>query len=150
MNRACLHLSGLAQSTRCFLWGIKDFWVGFFFFQFLVAVPRPMYTTMLASNRTIKWIVNNDDFIGLLFIQVNDQENSCKMGANNYILQCGFKKQTKGREIGMVLRYWWTGLYTTPNHKKNWLVYMLCRQSTSQLQSRYLVGPLGTLLVLGC
>lgn len=137
MNRACLHLNRSAQSTRCFLWGIKAFWDGDFFL-FLVAVPRLTHTAMLALNRKINWMVNNDDCFALWFAQVNDQKNICKMGMSNYILQHGFNKKTKGREISTILRRQWTGLCENIKHKKNWLVYMLCRQSTKP----FLVNPL--------
>lgn len=129
MNRACLHLNRSAQSARCFLWGIKAFWV-WDFFLFLVAVPRLTHTAMLALNRKINWMVNNDDCFALWFAQVNDQKNICKMGMSNYILQHGFNKKTKGREISTILKCRWTGLCEYVKHKKNWLVYMLCRQST--------------------
>lgn len=137
MNRACLHLNRSAQSARCFLWGIKAFWV-WDFFLFLVAVPRLTHTAMLALNRKINWMVNNDDCFALWFAQVNDQKNICKMGMSNYILQHGFNKKTKGREISTILRRQWTGLCENIKHKKNWLVYMLCRQSTKP----FLVNPL--------
>lgn len=87
-------------------------------------------------------MVNNHDFTELWFTQENDQKNTCKISTNNYFLQWGFKKDAKEREIGTMLRYWWTGLYGTPNRKKNCLVYMLCRWSTSQLQSGFHVGAL--------
>lgn len=132
MNRACLHFNRSAQSTRCFLWGIKAFWVGDFFL-FLAAVPRPTHTAMLALNKTVNWMVNNDDFFGLWFTRVNDQKNICKMGVSNYVLQGGFNKKTKGREISTILRYRWTGLGENIKHKKNWFVHMLCRQSTKAL-----------------
>lgn len=139
MNIACLHLNRSSQSTRCFLRRIKICGVEVFF-HFLVAIPRPMYR--LSSNNTIKWMVNNHDFIELWFTQANDQKNICKMRTNRYFLQWSFKKDAKEREIGKVLRYWWTGLHGTPNHKKNCLVYMLCRWSTSQLQSGFHAGAL--------
>lgn len=48
---------------------------------------------------------------------------------SNYVLQHGFNKKTKGREISTVLRYWWTGLGESVKQKKNWFIHMLCRQS---------------------
>lgn len=43
---------------------LKPFGSGIFFL-FLVAVPRPTHTAMLALSNTVNWMVNNDDFFGL-------------------------------------------------------------------------------------